>query len=126
MKQFLIFLIVTLLAACQALSLTPSQEQMAAADFGPKPDMDKILKARLARTLVDPDSLTQFAVSEPIKCGRKCGMGIPVYGWCATYEYNAKNRMGGYSGLSQHHVMVFNEKVIFRDGFFTESFRCGE
>jgi hypothetical protein len=125
MKRFSISIAVLMLAACQALSPTPSPEQMATANFGPKPDMDKILKARLSRTLVDPGSLTQFAVSDPIKCGKKCGMGTPVYGWCANYEYNAKNRMGGYSGLSQHDVMVFDGEVIYEDFLFTESFHCG-
>lgn len=52
-------------------------------------------------------------------------MGTPVYGWCTTVEYNAKNRMGGYTGLKQHSYMLFNSQVIFDDGLFTENLRCG-
>lgn len=118
MKKYAIIATAVFLVGCQAMSPNPSSEQMASADFGPKPEnLEKMLKARLARTLVDPGSLTQFAVSEPTKCGKKKGMGTPVYGWCATYEYNAKNRMGGYGGLSEHEVMIFNGKVIFDDLF---------
>lgn len=110
-----------LVGGCHALSPTPSPDQMAGADFGAEPhDLAEILREHLADTLIDPDSVKQFAVSEPTKCGKKRGMGTPVYGWCATYEYNAKNRMGGYSGKTSHDVMVFNGDIIFENGFFVE------
>ena len=126
MKNVAVLFAVAALTACQALSPTPSDEQMASGDFGTTPEnIEEILKARLTRTLFDPGSLSQLAIlSGPEKCGKKCGMGTPVYGWCATYEYNAKNRMGGYTGLSQHQVMVFDGKVIFEDGLFTDNFHC--
>lgn len=100
---------------------------MAGADFGPKPEnVQEVITPHLRHVLFDPESVSLFAVtSAPEKCGKKCGMGTPVYGWCTSVEYNAKNRLGGYVGLAKHTYMVRNGKVIFADGLFTENLVCG-
>lgn len=117
------FFAVVALSGCQSMSPDPSAEQMAAGDFGQKPEnIEKILRRNFDRTLFDPASVTQFAVTEPVKCGKKKGLGTPVFGWCASYEYNAKNRLGGYVGLQGHTVMVLNDRIIFQDGVFVNGF----
>jgi len=111
------------LSGCQSLSPDPSPAQMAAGDFGKKPaNIEQLLRRSFERNLYDPASVTQFVVSEPVKCGKKKGLGTPVFGWCSFYEYNAKNRLGGYVGLQGHTVMVLNERIIYQDGAFVNGF----
>jgi hypothetical protein len=102
-----------LLVSCQALSPTPTPEQMASADYGPKPG-NELIRAYVETNAADPKSISQFSTSEPGKCGKKKGLGTPVYGWCLTYEYSTASD----SDKSSHNVMVFRDKVIFEDGFF--------
>ena len=123
MKYLGAFIAVIVLSGCQSLSPDPSPAQMAAGDFGKKPaNIEQLLRRSFERNLYDPASVTQFVVSEPVKCGKKKGLGTPVFGWCSFYEYNAKNRLGGYVGLRGHTVMVLNERIIYQDGAFVDGF----
>lgn len=106
-----------LLAGC-ATNVT--SDLVAAADAGPMPNSQEFITQMLSRTLVDPDSVKALSVGEATKCGKRTASYQPVYGWCITYQYNAKNRMGGYTGLSSHEVMVRDGKAIWEDGVFTE------
>lgn len=91
------------LAGCAVTPATPDQA-------GPPPsDTEAILRAYLASTLVDPGSLSQFRILEgPTPC--KLG-SLKSAGWCVLYEYNAKNRLGGYAGVSVHSAIIQRDRV---------------
>jgi len=78
--------------------------------YGDKPDYNTSklnLEKSLKQTLFDPYSIKDFSIKEiPKKCywkkNHKVGLIYnTIYGWCYEYELNAKNRMGGYTGLKK-------------------------
>lgn len=90
------------LAAC-----TPNQGP---SDPGPKPVgyKEKILDA-VRLTYFDPYSIRDASITQPFI--------VPDYNifrghWGVCFRANAKNRMGGYTGLKEHLVVFQDHKII--------------
>lgn len=109
-----------MLAAALTGCVTVPQEQIAAADIGPVPDAERIVRAHLESTLKDPDSIKQLQVSTPERCANRRASWKPEFGWCLQFSYNAKNSYGGYIGVSSHSMMIQNGKVLMEDGRFID------
>ena len=120
-KMALILLIITtfipVLVGCA--SRPPSHQELANADYGPYPEnWQNLIKARLKLGLVDPESAQyRFPYGQPFK-GWKSVQGDrgefsskTIYGWHTCFEYNAKNRMGGYTGYKQTYVMINKGRI---------------
>lgn len=99
----LVLLVVIALSAC---AVAPVVEKS-----GPMPeDAADIARQFLLDVLVDPGSLSQFKVIKPAEpCAVSGIFQATKYGWCITFEYNAKNRLGGYVGKKA-------ETILIRDG----------
>lgn len=106
------------LAGCA--SRPPSQQELANADYGPYPEnWQSLVKARLKLGLVDPDSAQyRFLYAQPFK-GWQSVQGDhgefstkTIYGWHACFEYNAKNRMGGYAGYKQAYALINRGRIL--------------
>jgi len=121
MKKFigicLIFLLTFSLSACPGLQRGDDPALLATADFGQYPDLEnleQILRADLRRTLFDPDSLRDLEIKKPKQSWyRRMGFRQPViYGYETRVFFNAKNRMGGYTGLQKYFLFIRNGKTI--------------
>lgn len=108
MKRSLLPLII---AAFFAGCATPSQEDLARADYGPYPsDYESIVKRHLSNSLKDPDSAQYRFLNTP-KSGWN-GLGGVKYGWIVCAQVNAKNSYGGYVGFRPAYFMIKNGLVI--------------
>ena len=75
---------------------------------------------RLETTLVDPQSAQyRFPYPPPAKAwrsvvGNKGELSSKtVYGWRTCFQYNAKNRMGGYTGYKDAFVFYKNGRAAY-------------
>jgi hypothetical protein len=76
-------------------------------------DYAKLIKAYIDENAVDPDSVKIYEITKPtifsstVKDGK--GGLVKEEFWVCDVTWNAKNKMGGYSGKS-------TSTVMFRDG----------
>lgn len=89
---------------------------------GPAPTNYKAtIAAYIKRTYFDPYSLRDVKISTPSQGRVTITQGvlrIPVsdqQGWFVCVELNAKNRMGGYVGLTDKGFLLRNETIIDDD-----------
>ena len=86
---------------------------------GPVPAYEDVIRKHLREVLFDPDSLKDFSIDEPCK-EITLTTGYPAFGLrrgqnvyeCKYVWYNAKNRMGGYTGKRAHIYFIRNGKVV--------------
>lgn len=88
-----------------------------------------MIRAHLARTLRDPDSMKAFRlVSGPDEMTATNGAYNYERSWLVCAEYNAKNAYGGYTGLSAHSFPVRQHLgewvVVSNTGWVATSLRC--
>ena len=100
MKHFAMLLSASLLAAC----VTTSDPKA----VGPYPgDHRKTVKAHVEQAFFDPYSLRNVAISNP-----RIGHLFFQQGWIICFQANAKNRMGGYTGLQRTAYLIHNDRVV--------------
>lgn len=76
---------------------------------GPAPVNYKAIVAAWARTsFVDPYSMRDVTITRPVEVTAEPGM----FGWLVCLGANAKNRMGGYTGLKYHALLMRSESVV--------------
>jgi hypothetical protein len=104
-----------ILAAC----VTPvTKEEMATADYGPKPlaYQDEI-KSYLSLRLTDAKSAVVEFRTEPKMLYQR---GTPVrgeqYGWGVCVWINDKNKQGAYDGFYPMTFILRNEKIVAANG----------
>jgi len=110
-------IVMFLFLSVSGCAVMPTADEITKADFGPIPiheEVESLIRERLMRSLVDPDSLKQFKVYPAKKNAYKCGLtgSINVFVWSVPYEYNAKNRMGGYTGLKSDTISFLKGKEV--------------
>lgn len=105
-----------LFAACQSPPFTA--EQIAALDYGPRPDdYEKVVQDYLKARLNDPS----FALIE-IKAGpaplyqRDTLSRERQYGWAVCVMVNEREQRGGYTGFYPVVVYIRAGNVVARDG----------
>jgi len=103
----------SLIAAC-FLAGCVTQDQLAAADFGPVPtDTEKQCRQYFEEVLKDPESARYRFVA--VKQGwAKDGLimgGKTHFGWVQIVEVNAKNSYGGYTGYKTHYLLFVNGRL---------------
>ena len=103
------------LAACAS---PVTKEEMATADYGPKPlAYQEEIKSYLGLRLNDPkDAVVEFR-NEPKMLYQR---GTPVrgeqYGWGVCVFINDKNKQGAYDGFYPMSFIVRNEKIVAVNG----------
>lgn len=87
---------------------------------GPYPDnYRQLVAAHVRQNFFDPYSIRDASVSEPVK-GAMNVVGKPAWtpaqqGWLVCLRVNAKNRMGGYTGLSTTGYLISNGAIVDSD-----------
>ena len=72
----------------------------------PPSDYRRLMKTYINKDFFDPYSLRDVALSEPV-----AGQMYGSYGWIVCLQANAKNRMGGYIGLSKTAYLIKNNAI---------------
>ena len=94
------------LAALLALGACAVKPDLA--QIGPYPaDYKELIKGHIDRSFFDPYSMRNVAISYPNQ-----GHIFFKQGWIICLEANAKNRLGGYTGLKKQAYLVNNGQVI--------------
>lgn len=84
---------------------------------GPYPNNYKeVMKSYIKQTFFDPYSLRDVQISYPTP-----GVFGMLQGYWVCLQCNAKNRMGGYTGLSRNAYLIDNSRVKFT---LTDDRRC--
>jgi hypothetical protein len=96
-----------LLASCE---VTPDQMETS----GPPPENFRELTLQhLRATLFDPYSVRDAEIAAPT-LKPSWVLGDPP-GWVVCWRANAKNRMGGYVGVTESRVLIRNGRVVSSD-----------
>jgi len=102
------------LAACSTVT-PPNDQEFSKADFGQeisKIQFDKLALTNLKEQLVDPNSVMYLGSTPITKYWANDNQGGRHYGFFGCYDYNAKNRMGGYAGKKRHCLFVRNGRIV--------------
>jgi hypothetical protein len=108
-------LALALLTGCQ--SPPPTPEQIAALDYGPRPEAyEAIVREYLRPRLSEPD----FALIE-LKAGPAPLYQRGAYGWAVCVMINDRDPRGAYTGFYPMVVYIRGGKVVAADGGALES-----
>lgn len=96
----------------------PTAPQLVGADYGDEPTQyQEIIKIYMAHQLKDPESVRYEFSAAPVKAWY--GPVAKEFGWAACAHINAKNSLGGYTGLRKSYFLI-------RNGVVVESVHSGE
>jgi hypothetical protein len=105
-----------LLAACQ--SPLPTRDELAALDYGPRPeDYEKIARDYLRTRLVEPDfALIEFKAGPKPLYQKETVLRDRQYGWAVCVMINDKDRRGAYEGFYPMILYIREGKVVAANG----------
>lgn len=120
-KKIILFIgLIVILSACARSPYQLQQTPLVASeiDAGSYPEnYQEIVLDYLKETLFDPDSLKDFSIEAPTKELITSDIPFSVRKGQEVYKcfakYNAKNRMGGYTGKSTHLYYLRRGKVVY-------------
>jgi len=99
LKTLTVILVCALLGAC----VTPNPQAI-----GPYPtDSEQIVREHVRQAFFDPYSIRDARITPPHE-----GQIFFQQGWIVCLEANAKNRMGGYTGLKRTAFLINNNRVV--------------
>ena len=113
MKKFFIALLSITLSACATFT-PPTNSDMENADYGKEinPDAFNLLvSGYLEGEVIDPTSLLYYGSTKTAKHWAWDSAGQVHYGYLGCFQYNAKNRMGGYVGKTKHCAFIVDGDV---------------
>ena len=104
------------LAGCQSPPLT--REQLAALDYGPRPeDYEKIVRDYLRTRLVEPVfALIEFKAGPKPLYQKESVLRHREHGWAVCVMINDKDRRGGYEGFYPMVFYIRDGKVVAANG----------
>jgi hypothetical protein len=109
-------LAVVSLAGCQ--SPPPTREELAALDYGPRPEgYEKIARDYLRTRLVEPDfALIEFKAGPKPLYQKETVLRERQYGWAVCVMVNDKDSRGAYGGFYPMVLYIRGEKVVAANG----------
>lgn len=113
-KTMMIGMLVASLVGCAAGPKRPTNVEFAGADFGTPlsvAQFNTLAQANLKEMLTDPNSLMYYPSLQVDKYWATDSAGTNHYGYLGCYDYNAKNRMGGYAGKKRQCLFVRNGMI---------------
>src|ERR671936_350081 len=115
MKRWLPVALALALGACDT---TVTKEEMATADYGPRPvNYQDEIKSYLSLRLTDPKDAIVEIRNQPKQLYNR---GTPVrgeqYGWGVCVWVNDKNKQGAYDGFYPMTFILRNEKIVAVNG----------
>jgi len=104
------------LAGCQSPPLT--REELAALDYGPRPeDHEKIVRDYLRTRLVEPDfALIEFKAGPAPLYQKETILRERQYGWAACVMISDKDRRGAYEGPYPMVLYIREGRVVAANG----------
>jgi hypothetical protein len=101
-----------LFSGCATLAKAPTDEEIFAADYGPKPEHpQETIKDYFKFKLYDPTSaLWDFSI--PKTGWRSSTLQSPIYGWRVFTRINAKNRLGAYVGWDTYVFLLRGDEIV--------------
>jgi hypothetical protein len=111
------FLLAAVLAA--AACVTPvTKEEMATADYGPKPlNYQDEIRSYLNLRLTDPkDAIVEFRAGPQQLYNRGTPVRGEQYGWGVCVWVNDKNKSGAYDGFYPMSFVLRSEKIVAVNG----------
>ena len=104
------------LAGCQSPPLT--REELAALDYGPRPeDYEKIIRDHLRTRLVEPDfALIEFKAGPKPLYQKDAILRDRQHGWAVCVMINDKGWRGGYEGFYPMVLYIREGKVVAANG----------
>jgi len=104
------------LTGCQSPPLT--REELAALDYGPRPeDHEKIVRDYLRTRLVEPDfALIEFKAGPKPLYQKETVLGERQYGWAVCVMINDKDRRGAYEGFYPMVLYIRDGNVVAANG----------
>jgi len=114
----------TVLAFGTAAALTggcknpPTQAEMAAYDYGPRPDdYQKLIRDYLWPKLLDPNgAIVEFKAGPKLLFQQETSLRPLQYGWGVCVWINDKNTRGAYDGPYPMSFFIRNEKIVAVNG----------
>jgi hypothetical protein len=105
-----------LLAGCQSQPL--SREELAALDYGPRPEgYEKIVRDYLKTRLVEPDfALVEFKAGPTPLYQKEAVLRTRQHGWAVCVTVNDKNQRGAYEGFQPMVLYIREGKVVAASG----------
>jgi hypothetical protein len=105
-----------LLAGCESLPL--SREELAALDYGPRPEgYERIVHDYLRTRLVEPDfALVEFKAGPKPLYQKETVLRARQYGWAVCVMINDKDIRGAYGGFYPMVVYIRDGKVVAANG----------
>ena len=115
MRKSPLMIALALLAAC---SSPVTKEEMATADYGPKPvRYQEEIKSYLSIRLHDPkDAAVEFRAGPKILYQRGTVLRGEQYGWGVCVWVNDKNKDGAFEGFYPMSFILRDEKIIAVNG----------
>ena len=104
------------LAGCQ--SPPPTREELAAFDYGPRPeDYEKIVRDYLRTRVMEPDfALIEFKAGPKPLYQKESVLRGRQYGWAVCVMINDKDRRGAYEGFYPMLLYLREGKVVAVNG----------
>jgi hypothetical protein len=82
---------------------------------GPYPEnYRQISLQHLKKTLIDPYSVRDAEIAPPV-ARYSWVMTDPGPGWIVNWRGNGKNRMGGYTGITESRIFIRDGKALYSD-----------
>lgn len=84
-------------------------------NIGPRPTAYReIVRDYIRTSFVDPYSIRDAQITKPNKVGQLTKKGTLTYetGWAVCVRANAKNRMGGYTGIKSTVFLIRDGRVV--------------
>jgi hypothetical protein len=115
MQRWLTIALVAALAGCDT---TVTKEEMATADYGPRPvNYQDEIKSYLSLRLTDPkDAIVEFRNEPKQLYQRGTGIRGEQYGWGVCVWVNDKNKRGAYDGFYPMTFVLRDEKIVAVNG----------
>jgi hypothetical protein len=113
-----------LIAGCK---VPPSQKEMAAVDYGPRPDnYEQIVRDYLKTRLVDPAAaIVEFRAGPKELYQQDSALRARTWGWAVCVSVNDKNKEGKYDGYYPVVLFIRDGRVVTANGAPDDSFLGG-
>ena len=116
MKRMVLLVILMTAAVLEGCATMPTQQQLANCEKGSYPqNYQEIVQEYFGNILFDPYSAVyKFERAPEPGWGKKSALsGGGLYcGWMVIVGVNAKNRMGGYVGMTFYQLLIKDGRVI--------------
>lgn len=100
------------LSACTHIPSAQQTENLES--YGAAPvNVDQLVRTFYAANLVDPGSVQYQSISPAERYWlADWASGKPIFGWKTCVRFNARNRMGGYTGASTEALFFRGQQMV--------------